>query len=235
MLKEPVAAPTVQLARQVTPGQGSAVTRRVWSNIAAGLVIAVFGATAAIVGWRVGRPDTPPPAPASAFLIAIRSMQSEESYQFSAQVTIGIEVLHVTGTFSAPDRIEETLQLVGGPPIHRLGVGAVTYQSEGGRWTRVSSAAAMADPRAVFDALADVANVTRQGSVYSFEVTGASVTALVSGGTAQTVASGTAAIANGRIQNLMYGSKAGAGTTVVFTYSNFGTAPPVTLPVGVPA
>jgi hypothetical protein len=162
-------------------------------------------------------------------------MQSVASYQFSAQVTIGIEVLHVTGTFSAPDRIDETLQLVGGPPIRRLGVGAVTYQPVFGRWTRTNSAAAMADPRAVFDALADVANVTRQGSVYSFEVTGASVTALVSGGSSQTVASGTATLANGSIQNLMYGSKAGAGTTVVFTFSNFGAAPPVTLPAGIPA
>ena len=211
------------------------MTRRVWSNIAAALVIAVFGATAAIVGWRVGRPRQPPAPPASALLAAVRSMQADSGYQFSAQVTIGIEVLHVTGTFSAPDRIEEMLQLVGGPPIHRLAVGAVTYQSDTRSWKKVDSAASMADPRAVFDALTDVAGVTRQGSVYAFQVTGASVTALVSGGTAQAVASGTASVVKGSVQNLTYGSKAGAGTTVVFTFSNIGTAPPVTLPAEVPA
>jgi hypothetical protein len=206
------------------------VIRRLLANLTASLVIAVCGAVAAVLGWRTGRPHVPPPPPASVLIAAVRSMQAAPSYAFSGRVTIGLEVLNLSGTFSAPDRLHETLQLVGGPPVERVSLGTVTYQRGATGWRRVDSAATIADPRVVFDTLTDAASVTRQGQAYSFDVSGPSVTALVSGASAATVARGAAVVEAGRVQSLTYRSSAGAGTTATFTYTSLGTAVPVTAP-----
>ena len=133
--------------------------RRVMANLGVGLVIVVLGAVAAVLGWRVGRPHAAPAAPATALLQAIHGMQSTASYQFSGRVTIGVEVLNVAGRFSAPDRVDETLQLVGGPPVERVGAGTATYQRTVFGWHRIDATTPMGDPRAVTIAalLADVA------------------------------------------------------------------------------
>jgi hypothetical protein len=206
------------------------VIRRLFANLGAGLVIAACGAVAAVLGWRMGRPHVQPAPAASVFLASARSMQAATSYDFTGRVTIGLEVLNVTGTFSAPDSLQERLQLVGGPPIERVSVGAVTYQQGPGGWQRTGSAATLADPRAVFAALTGAGAVNRQGQEYSFDLTGPEVTALVSGATTATVATGTALIEGGRVQSLAYRSAAGAGTTATFTFSSIDAATPVTAP-----
>jgi hypothetical protein len=157
-------------------------------------------------------------------------MQAAPSYAFSGRVTIGVEVLNVSGTFSAPDLLHETLQLVGGPPVERVSLGAVTYQRGPTGWRRVGSAATMADPRVVFESLTGAASVGHQGQEYSFNLSGPGVTALVSGGSAATVAHGAAVVEAGRVQSVTYRSSAGAGTTAAFAYTELGTAAPVTVP-----
>ncbi|HVM67585.1 MAG TPA: hypothetical protein VMU14_22115 [Acidimicrobiales bacterium] len=204
--------------------------RRLLANSATSLVIAACGGVAGVLGWRVGRPHVPPAPPASVLSAAARSMQAAPSYAFSGRVTIGVEVLNVAGTFSAPDLLHETLQLVGGPPIERVSLGAVTYQRGPAGWRRVDSAATMADPRAVFQALSGAASVARQGQDYSFVLRTPSVTALVSGGSAATVARGAALVEAGRVQSVTYRSSAGAGTTATFAYTDIGTAAAVTVP-----
>jgi hypothetical protein len=121
------------------------VIRRLLADLATGSVIAALCAGGAVLGWRIGRPHPPPPA-ASGLLAAVHAMQSAGCYEFSGRVTIGIEVLNVGGTFSPPDRLQETLQLVGGPPVERLSLGTITYQRGPARWRRVDSAAVVGDP-----------------------------------------------------------------------------------------
>jgi len=213
------------------------VPRRVTTNIVTGLVIAILGAGAGVVGWRMGRPapaaaphKAPAQTAAAAFLGAAKAMQGAASYQFSGRVTIGIDVLNVTWTFSTPDRLHETLQLVGGPPLERVSIGAVTYQRGPFGWAAVTASPAPGDPRAVFAALGTATGVAQQGSNYTFSVTGAGAAALVPGATAASVVTGTAAVASGWVQSLTYHSADGAGTTVSFTCTAIGSAPPVTAP-----
>lgn len=218
----------------------SRVVQRALVNVATGFVIVALAAGAGLLGWTMGRPHTkhtpppPPPPPATALLAAVRSMQAAASYQFSGRVTIGVEVLNVSGRFSTPDRVDETLQLVGGPPIERVGVGTVTYQRGPFGWRRVAAPGANGDPRAVFTALASASGVTRNGSAYTFSVSGAAASGLVPGAGPGTVVTGSASVASGWVQSLTYRSSAGAGTAVELTCSAFGTAPQVTTPVTVP-
>ena len=211
--------------------------QRALVNVATGFVIVVLAAGAGVLGWTMGRPHSkhapaPPPA-ATALATAVRAMQTATSYEFSGRVTIGIEVLNIAGRFAAPDRVDETLQLVGGPPIERVGVGTVTYQRGPFGWRSVASPGPTGDPRAVFAALAAATGLSRQGSTYAFSVSGAAASQLVPGAGSGTVVTGSASIANGWVQSLTYRSTAGAGTSVALTCSAVGTAPQVTTPVTV--
>jgi hypothetical protein len=208
------------------------VFRRAAINAATVLVIVLFGAGAGVLGWRMGRPaaKAPAPPPATTFLHAVKSMQAASGYKFAGRVTIGIEVLNVTGSFSAPDHLDQTLQLVGGPPLERVSIGAVTYQRGPFGWRSLATSPAVGDPRVVFTALGAASGVTQLGSTFAFSLSGASAATVAAGATAQTVVTGSATIQGGWVQALSYRSTAGAGTTVSFTYTAMGSTPPVTAP-----
>jgi len=210
------------------------VFQRMVTNVAVGIVLLVFAVVAGVVGWQMGRPaHHSGPSATTTLLQAVRTMESASSYQFAGQVTIGVEVLKLGGQFSSPDRLHETLTLVGGPPVERVVIGPTTYQKGLAAWTKVSSSASAADPRATFNALAGVSHVHLSGSTYSFELTGTSASALVAGSDPSTTINGTATVVSGFIYTLSYQSPAGAGTTVSFTYGGVNSTPPVTAPPGV--
>ncbi len=209
--------------------------RRTFTNV--GVTLAVLGCAviAAVVGWELGRParKAGPPNAATVLHQAATAMESVSSYQFSGQVTIGIETLKLAGEFSAPDHLHETLSLGGSAPVERILIGATTYQRSGTSWKRVASAVTSSDPRSTFGALAGVTAVSASGSVYTFSVTGPATTALISGSAATTTITGTVTIQAGRITGVSFRSAEGAGTGVSFTYAGLNTTPPVTAPAGV--
>jgi hypothetical protein len=216
-----------------------AVIRRWLTNTGITLAVIVVAVVAAVVGWEFGRParHSAPRPTANPAAIALRNaataMESVTSYRFSGQVTVGIEVLRLAGEFSAPDHLHETLTLAGVAPVERVLIGRVAYQRAGTTWKRAAGAATTSDPRSTFSALAGVTSATASGSVYAFTLTGAGAQALISGSGATTTIAGTVTVQAGRIASVSYGSAAGAGTAVSFTYSGLDTTPPVTAPPGV--
>ncbi|MFI5043117.1 MAG: hypothetical protein ACHQNA_14935, partial [Acidimicrobiales bacterium] len=197
-------------------------------------IVVACAAAAALIGWEVGRPaHHSSPSASSTLLQAIRSMQAATDYHFSGQVAIGIEVLKLSGEFSAPDHLHETLTLGGGSPVERVIIGPAAYQRSLLGWQRVAGASTAGDPRSTFTALAGAAHVKVSGSVYSFDMTGPNAAALISGNEPAATVSGTVTVQSGQIVSLTYTSPAGAGTTVAFAYSGVGTTPPVTAPPGV--
>jgi len=181
----------------------------------AGVALAVAGCAvvAGVIGWNIGRPhhqSSAPPAAATTLRQAATTMESITSYAFSGRVTIGIESLTLTGQFSAPDHLHETLSLPGVAPVERILVGTSTWQRSGTKWQRVAAASTSSDPRTTFGALATAA--------------------LISGTGATTTITGTATVQGGRIVSVSYRSPAGAGTAVTFSYSGLNTTPPVTAP-----
>jgi hypothetical protein len=111
-----------------------------------------------------------------------------------------------------------------------VSIGAVTYQRGPFGWRSVATSPAVGDPRTVFAALGAADGISQQGSTFAFALTGASAATVAAGATAQTVVAGSATIQGGWVQAVNYRSTAGAGTTVSFTYTAMGTAPPVTAP-----
>jgi len=208
--------------------------QRFLTNVGVALAVIVVAGVAAFVGWELGRPATHhTPSAVSTLRQAAVAMESIGSYHFSGQLTIGVEVLTLSGEFSAPDNLHETLVLGGAAPVERILIGQVTYQKGPFGWAKVASATTASDPRSTFGALALATHVTQSGSVYSFSMTGAAAASLVSGAGSTTTITGTVTIQGGQIVSVSYSSPAGAGTTVTFTYSGLNTSPPVTAPAGV--
>ena len=206
--------------------------RETMTNAGVALAVAGCAVVAGVIGWNIGRPhhqSSPPPA-ATTLRQAATTMEAITSYQFSGRVTIGIESLTLTGQFSAPDHLHETLSLPGVAPVERILIGTATYQRSGTKWQKVAAASTSSDPRTTFGALANVSNVTASGDVYSFSVSGPASAELISGTGPSTTITGTATIQGGRIVNVSYRSPAGAGTAVTFAYSALNTTPPVTAP-----
>jgi hypothetical protein len=208
------------------------VMREPMTNAGVALAVAGCAVVAGVVGWNIGRPHHQSPTPPAATTLhqAAATMESITNYHFSGRVTIGIESLTLTGEFSAPDHLHETLTLPGVTPVERILIGTSTYQRTGTKWRRVAPASTSSDPRTTFGALASVSNVTANGGVYSFSVTGPASAALISGTGTTTTITGTATVQDGRIVNVSYRSPAGAGTAVTFSYSALNTTPPVTAP-----
>jgi hypothetical protein len=216
------------------------VTRRI--GAAAWLGIAAVVVVAAVVGWQIAKPNntktkaaavTLPPAtgvPADSLRRAATAMEAASSYRFAGGVSAGGHTITVTGEFSAPDRLHETLTVAGAPPVERVAIGTAAYQRNATTWQAVSGATATGDPRRTFAALAQATAVTVQGSGYRFELVGPAVSSLVTGGSAATTVTGTVTVTNGRITDVVYRSAVASGTTVHFGYSDIGTAPPVTAP-----
>ncbi len=202
---------------------------------------ALVGATAVVVaaaatGCTTTKARAPattavaPPAQVAADALhqAAEVMEAVSSYRFVGTVDVGGHAVSIAGEFAAPDRLHETLTLAGQAPVERIAIGATAYQRTGTTWQRVAGQATSGDPRATFAALAHATAVTRQGTGFSFELTGSAAGSLVSG-SALTV-TGTATVIDGRITDIGYHSAVASGTTVHFTYSEIGTATPVTAP-----
>ena len=207
--------------------------RETMTNAGVALAVAGCAVVAGVIGWNIGRPhhqSSAPPAAATTLRQAATTMESITSYHFTGRVTIGIESLSLSGDFSAPDHLHETLSLPGVAPVERILVGTSTWQRSGTKWQRVAAASTSSDPRTTFGALAGVTNVTANAGVYSFSVTGPATAALISGTGATTTITGTATVQGGRIVNVSYRSPAGAGTAVTYSYSGLNTTPPVTAP-----
>jgi hypothetical protein len=210
--------------------------RQSLTNFGVAVAVLVCAVVAAVVGWELGRPShhaAHPPAAATVLHQAATAMEAVTSYQFSGQLTIGIETLKLSGEFSAPDHLHETLTLPGVAPVERVLIGTAVYQRTGSGWQRAAASATSSDPRTTFGALAGVTEVSANGSVYSFSLTGAATSALISGVSSSSTITGTVTIDVGRIVDVSYRSAAGAGTTVTFSYAGLNTTPPVTAPPGV--
>jgi Tfp pilus assembly major pilin PilA len=208
------------------------VMRETMTNAGVALAVAGCAVVAGVIGWNIGRPrhhSSTPPA-ASALHRAATTMESITSYHFAGQVTIGTESLSLSGEFSAPDHLHETLSLPGVAPVERILIGTSTYQRSGTKWQLVAAASTSSDPRTTFGSLAAVTNVTANGTVYSFSVTGPATASLISGTGTTTTITGTAAVQGGKITNVSYRSATGAGTAVTFSYTALNTSPPVTAP-----
>ena len=208
--------------------------QRFLTNVGVALAVIVVAGVAAFVGWDLGRPATHHAAsPTTTLRQAAVAMESVASYRFSGHLTIGVEVLTLSGEFSTPDNLHETLVLGGAAPVERIVVGQVTYQKGPFGWAKVASATTASDPRSTFGALALATHVTQSGSVYSFSMTGPPAAALVTGVGPDSTVTGTVTLQAGQIVSITYSAPVGAGTTVTFIYSGIGTTPPVTAPAGV--
>ena len=161
---------------------------------------------------------------------AALAMEGSSSYRFAGAVNAGGHTVNLSGEFSAPDRLHETITVAGAAPVERIVIGTAAYQRTGTTWQAAPGTATASDPRSTFAALALATTVSQQGSVYSFTLAGAAAGSLVSGGTTSGPVTGTVTVSNDRITDLAFRSAAAAGTTVHFTYSDIGTAPPVVAP-----
>jgi hypothetical protein len=205
------------------------------TRVAAATLVAAATA-AALVGCDSGKATTatttqvPTTAagPAGTLHQAALAMESASSYRFTGAVTAGGHSINLSGEFSAPDRLHETITVAGGAPVERIVIGTSAYQRSGTTWQAAPGTASASDPRSTFSALAQATTVSQQGSVYRFTLTGAAAGSLVSGPASGSV-TGTASLANDRITDLTFAS-AGTGTTVHFIYTDVGSAPPVVAP-----
>jgi hypothetical protein len=176
------------------------------------------------------RPPTTVAGAAGTLRQAALAMEGASSYRFAGTVTTGGRTVNLSGEFSAPDRLHETITVAGAAPVERIVIGTSAYQRTGSSWRAAPGTATASDPRSTFTALAQATTVSQQGSVYRFTLAGAAAGSLVSGGSASGSVTGTASGSNNGITDLSFQSAAASGTTVRFTYSDIGTAPPVVAP-----
>ena len=160
---------------------------------------------------------------------AALNMEAVSSYRFAGAVSAGGHTVNLSGEFAAPDRLHETITVAGAAPVERIVIGTVAYQRAGSTWQAAPGTATASDPRSTFAALAQATDVSQQGSVYRFTLAGAAAGSLVSGGPASGTVTGTVIVFDNHVTDLSFQSGA-ASTTVHFTYTDFGTAPPVVAP-----
>jgi hypothetical protein len=161
---------------------------------------------------------------------AALAMEQVSSYHFAGAVNAGGRTVNLSGEFAAPDRLHETITVAGAAPVERIVIGTVAYQRNGSTWQSAPGTATASDPRSTFAALAQATTVSQQGPVYRFTLAGAAAGSLVSGGGSSGSVNGTVTLSANRITDLSFRSSAASGTTVHFTYTDFGTAPPVVAP-----
>jgi hypothetical protein len=166
---------------------------------------------------------------------AASAMQQVASYRFHAAVGSGTSQVVLEGEFQAPDRVHETVTLVGKTPVEVVFAGDRAYVKDtAGVWHDTTSAASSpsADVRTAFGALTDAAAVSRRGTTYSFRVPARAALALV--GTSATGGIPAAATVDGNeIAQLTYRPTiAGRPVEVGITYTDVNRAPPVSVPAG---
>jgi hypothetical protein len=156
-------------------------------------------------------------------------MQSATSYGFVADVTGGAQPVHVSGVFSAPDHIHETVT-VGGSTLELIRIGSRTFSRNAptGAWTAATptSTSGPGDPRSAFSPLASAMASSAEGSTYGFTLSDADAAQLVQGSTSVT---GSAVVAGGYITDLRYQSTS-PPVSVHITYTGINSTPAVTAP-----
>jgi hypothetical protein len=138
------------------------------------------------------------------------------------------------GEFQAPDRVHETVTLVGRTPVEVVFAGDHAYVKDTtGVWHDTTAAASSpsTDVRTAFGALTEPAAVSRRGSTYTFRVPARAALALV--GTSATGAIPAVATVDGdEIVQLTYQPTiAGRRVQVGITYTDVNRAPPVSIPI----
>ena len=158
-------------------------------------------------------------------------MRGVETFQFVADVSSGSQQVHVSGEFSAPDALHETVK-VGPDTLEVIRLGARTFRRDTptAAWQAVPAARATTptDPRSAFIVLTKATDVRVQGTSYLFTLTGSTAASLVNGSASVT---GTAVLDGGRISELTYKS-ATPPVSVHLTYTGFNATPRVTAPPG---
>jgi hypothetical protein len=169
--------------------------------------------------------------PAQKLEAAAAAMRTVSAFRFTADVDSGSQQVHVTGEFTAPNALHETVK-IGANTVEALWVGTRAFRrnSATAAWQVVAPASASAptDPRSAFGVLANATSVHMQGSSYVFSLSKANATSLVKGSNAVT---GAALLDGGRITDLTYQATSPA-VAVHLTYAGFNATPPVTPPPG---
>lgn len=159
-------------------------------------------------------------------------MRTAPSFGFTAEVTAGDRVVKLVGEFAAPDRIHETITPAGAPSTEVILIGNAAYRltATPGKWTTPTQRppAQQGDPRAAFVALTRATHVTSAGGRYRFEVVGNGAHILA--GPKATRVRGTAVVTGGALTELEYQADDPLHTRTHLTYSQVGSAPPVTAP-----
>jgi hypothetical protein len=164
---------------------------------------------------------------------AAAAMQQVASYRFHAAVGTGTSQVVLDGEFQAPDRVHETVTLVGRTPVEVVFAGNRAFVKDAaGTWHDTSAAASSpsTDVRTAFGALTKAAAVSRHGTTYTFRVPAHAALALV-GTTATGAIPAVATLAGNEIAALTYRpSIAGHRVDVGITYTDVNDAPAVSVP-----
>ena len=158
-------------------------------------------------------------------------MQTVSRFSFTADVVSGSQQVHITGEFTAPNALHESVK-IGAGTVDVLWVGTRAFRraSATAPWQVVAPASTSAptDPRSAFAVLGNATSVHLQGTSYVFSLSKSNATTLVKGSSTVT---GAALIDSGRITDLTY-QAASPAVAVHLTYAGFNTTPPVTAPPG---
>jgi hypothetical protein len=158
-------------------------------------------------------------------------MRTVSAFRFTADVVSGGQQVHVSGEFSAPDALHQTVT-IGAKTVEVVRIGARAFRRDSATapWQVVppAEASAPADPRGAFEVLAKPAAVRLQGSSYLFTLSQSAGAALINGSTGVT---GAAQLDGGRITDLSY-QAASPAVSVHLTYAGFNATPAVTAPPG---
>jgi hypothetical protein len=169
--------------------------------------------------------------PAQKLQAAAAAMRTVSAFRFTADVSSGSQLVHVSGEFTAPNALHETVK-IGANTVEALWVGSRTFRRDSATaaWQLVppASSSAPTDPRTAFGVLANATAVHMQGSSYVFSLSKANASSLVKGSSTVT---GAALLDAGRITDLTY-QAASPAVSVHLTYAGFNATPPVTPPPG---
>jgi hypothetical protein len=165
---------------------------------------------------------------------AAAAMQQVASYRFHAAVGTGTSQVVLDGEFQAPDRVHETVTLVGRTPVEVVFAGDRAFVKDAaGAWHDTSAAASSpsTDVRTAFGALTEAVAVSRHGTTYSFRVPARAALALV-GTTATGAIPAVATVDGNEIAALTYRPTiAGHRVDVGIAYTDVNGAPAVSIPV----
>jgi hypothetical protein len=172
---------------------------------------------------------SPTSAAAAKLQAAATAMRTVLTFRFTADVVSGSQQVKVSGEFSAPDGLHETVT-IGANTVEVLRVGSRAFRRDTptAAWRAVPAANASAptDPRSAFSVLAGVTDVRLQESSYAFTLGKPAAASLVAGSNSVT---GTALLSAGRIVDLSY-KAASPAVTAHLTYAGFNTTPAVVAP-----